>query len=145
MGFVFTKMDLIHSCDRDDLLAEISNLSVKKDVVSNVLLQVNIGDEESKGGYAYEQAKTVFLRAVNMPNVCVKGFMAMLPDIDNETLLRALVRKMRALFDWAKTQSQDVEFLSMGMSGDYMLCIEEGSNMIRVGSTIFGARDYGQA
>ena len=145
LKYVVGKVDLIHSCDRDDLLAEISNLSVKKDVVSNVLLQVNIGDEESKGGYAYEQAKTVFLRAVNMPNVCVKGFMAMLPDIDNETLLRALVRKMRALFDWAKTQSQDVEFLSMGMSGDYMLCIEEGSNMIRVGSTIFGARDYGQA
>ena len=68
--------------------------------------------------------------------------MAMLPDSDDEALLRSLVRKMRALFDWAKTQSADVEYLSMGMSGDYALCVEEGSNMIRVGSTIFGARHY---
>lgn len=144
LKYVVGKVDLIHSCDRDELLKEISNLSVKKGIATNLLLQINIGEEESKGGYAYEQAKAAFLQAMNMPNVCVKGFMAMLPDIDDETLLRALVRKMRALFEWAKTQSQTVEFLSMGMSGDYMLCIEEGSNMIRVGSTIFGARNYGQ-
>jgi len=66
----------------------------------------------------------------------------MLPDIDDEELLRRLVRKMRELFDWAKTQDNDVEYLSMGMSGDYQLCVEEGSNVVRIGSTIFGARDY---
>ena len=68
--------------------------------------------------------------------------MAMLPDIDDENLLRALTRKMRALFEWAKTQSDAVEYLSMGMSGDYKLCVEEGSNIVRIGSTIFGARTY---
>ena len=68
----------------------------------------------------------------------------MLPDTDDEAILRALTRKMRALFEWAREQSSAVEYLSMGMSGDYALCIEEGSNMIRVGSTIFGARDYAQ-
>ena len=78
-----------------------------------------------------------------MQGLRVKGFMAMLPEQGENEYLRGLVRKMRTLFDWAKTQSKDVEFLSMGMSGDYALCIEEGSNMIRVGSTIFGARDYG--
>ena len=57
-------------------------------------------------------------------------------------MLRSLVRKMRVLYDWAKEQSSDVEYLSMGMSGDYKLCIEEGSNVIRVGSTIFGKREY---
>jgi uncharacterized pyridoxal phosphate-containing UPF0001 family protein len=72
----------------------------------------------------------------------VKGFMAMLPASEDETLLRGLTRKMRALYDWAKMQSADVEYLSMGMSGDYALCIEEGSNVIRVGSTIFGVRNY---
>ena len=66
----------------------------------------------------------------------------MLPASEDEVLLRSLTKKMRALYDWAKTQSSDVEYLSMGMSGDYALCIEEGSNVIRVGSTIFGVRNY---
>ena len=145
LKYVVGNVDLIHSCDRDDLLMEISKISIKKGVVSNVLLQINIGEEESKGGYDYEKAQAAFVNALNVPNVCVKGFMAMLPDIDDEMRLRALVRKMRTLFDWAKMQSVQVEHLSMGMSGDYMLCIEEGSNMIRVGSTIFGARNYAQA
>jgi uncharacterized pyridoxal phosphate-containing UPF0001 family protein len=77
-----------------------------------------------------------------MDGLCVKGFMAMLPAIDDEGTLRALARKMRRLFEWAKAQSTEVEYLSMGMSGDYALCIEEGSNVIRVGSTVFGVRDY---
>jgi len=68
--------------------------------------------------------------------------MAMLPDIEDERLLRALTQKMRRLYEWAKEQSSQVEYLSMGMSGDYKLCIEEGSNVIRVGSTIFGVRKY---
>ena len=69
----------------------------------------------------------------------------MLPDTDDEAYLRALAKKMRALYDWAKTQSNEIEYLSMGMSGDYRLCVEEGSNVIRVGSTIFGQRDYGKS
>ena len=72
----------------------------------------------------------------------MKGFMAMLPDIEDEALLRSLVRKMRFLFDWAKGQDEAIEYLSMGMSGDYKLCVEEGSNVVRIGSTIFGVRNY---
>jgi uncharacterized pyridoxal phosphate-containing UPF0001 family protein len=68
--------------------------------------------------------------------------MAMLPESNDETFLRTLARKMRALFEWGKTKSPFVEYLSMGMSGDYKLCVEEGSNMVRLGSTIFGAREY---
>ena len=108
-----------------------------------MLIQINIGDEETKGGYDYAAAKETFTRLSKVEGICVKGFMAMLPASEDEALLRGLTRKMRALFDWAKTQSTAVEYLSMGMSGDYALCIEEGSNVIRVGSTIFGARDYG--
>ena len=66
----------------------------------------------------------------------------MLPDVENEKVLRGLAKKMRGLYEWAKAQSKEVEYLSMGMSGDYTLCMEEGSNMIRLGSTIFGARKY---
>ena len=140
--YLVGKVELFHSCDRDELAREIARLSLQRGVVSNVLVQINIGNEESKGGYPFEQAKDVFFALSKTEGLCVKGFMAMLPDSDDETLLRELTRKMRSLFEWAKTQSDSVEYLSMGMSGDYALCISEGSNMIRVGSTIFGARDY---
>ena len=141
--YLIGKIELYHSCDRDELAEEIARRSIAAGICSNVLIQINIGNEETKGGYAYDEAREIFTRLLQVEGLCVKGFMAMLPVSDDETLLRALVRKMRELYDWAKTQSSAVEYLSMGMSGDYALCIEEGSNVIRVGSTIFGARNYG--
>ena len=140
--YLVGKVELFHSCDREDLANEIARLSIKNGVVSNVLIQVNIGDEETKGGYSYDEAKETFLRLSQKDGLRVKGFMAMLPDSDDEAMLRALVRKMRALYEWGKTQSNEVEYLSVGMSGDYKLCVEEGSNAVRIGSTIFGARNY---
>ena len=142
--YLIGKVELFHSCDRDALAEEIARLSVKNALVSNVLIQINIGNEETKGGYAYESAKETFERLKNTQGLRVKGFMAMLPESQDEALLRSLARKMRALYDWAKTQSGDVAYLSMGMSGDYRLCVEEGSNAVRLGSTIFGAREYRQ-
>ena len=68
--------------------------------------------------------------------------MAMLPDSDDEERLGALADKMRALFDRVKSEDGRIEYLSMGTSGDYKLCVKHGSNMVRVGSTIFGARNY---
>ncbi|MBE7067793.1 MAG: YggS family pyridoxal phosphate-dependent enzyme [Clostridiales bacterium] len=140
--YLIGKIELYHSLDRDELADELARQSVKRGIYSNVLVQINIGEEESKGGYAYQTARETFLRLRDTDGLKVKGFMAMLPESKDEALLRELVKKMRSLFDWAKTQSDDVEYLSMGMSGDYTLCVEEGSNMIRVGSTVFGARDY---
>ena len=141
--YLIGKVELYHSCDRDELVEEIARRSVNAGICSNVLIQINIGEEETKGGYDYAAAKETFTRLSKVEGICVKGFMAMLPASEDEALLRGLTRKMRALYNWAKTQSDAVEYLSMGMSGDYALCIEEGSNVIRVGSTIFGARDYG--
>jgi pyridoxal phosphate enzyme (YggS family) len=140
--YLIGKIELYHSCDREDLAIELARQSVKLGIVSNVLIQINIGEEDSKGGYAYEDSRETFERLSKMEGLCVKGFMAMLPESDDEALLRSLVRKMRQLYDWAKTQSSEIEYLSMGMSGDYKLCIEEGSNVVRVGSTIFGRREY---
>ena len=140
--YLIGKIDLYHSCDREDLLDALAKASVQRGITSNILLQINIGEEDSKGGFSYENAREIFARAVQTQGITVKGFMAMLPDSDDEELLRSLARKMRKLFEWAKTQSSEIEYLSMGMSGDYKLCVEEGSNMIRVGSTIFGARNY---
>ena len=140
--YLLGKIELYHSCDREELVKELAKQSVAKGITSNILIQINIGEEATKGGYSYAEAQDVFKRLDAMEGLCVKGFMAMLPDIADEERLRALTRKMRRLYEWAKTQSSNVEYLSMGMSGDYKLCIEEGSNVIRVGSTIFGAREY---
>lgn len=140
--YLVGKVELFHSCDRDDLADEIAKLSVKKGVVSNVLVQINIGEELTKGGYAYDDAEKVVARLNETDGLHVQGLMAMLPDTDDERLLRSLAKKMRALFEKLKARHTDFIYLSMGMSGDYKLCIEEGSNMIRLGSTIFGVRDY---
>ncbi len=140
--YLLGKIDLYHSCDREELACELARQSLAKGIVSNVLIQINVGEEVSKGGYTYDEGKEVFARLAGMEGLCVKGFMAMLPASCEEAQAREMVRKMRRLYEWAKTQSSSVEYLSMGMSGDYRLCVEEGSNVIRLGSTIFGTREY---
>ena len=140
--YLIGKIELYHSCDREELACELARQSVAKGVVSNVLIQINVGEEQTKGGYKYSEAKEVFKRLSQTDGLNVKGFMAMLPDSDDEKLLRKLAREMRELYEWAKEQSSEIEYLSMGMSGDYKLCIEEGSNAVRLGSTIFGHREY---
>lgn len=142
LKYIVGKADLIHSCDRDDLADAIANLSVRQGIVSNILIQINVGEESTKSGYSLNCAKETFLSLNKKEGLCVKGFMAMLPLEGDEAYFRSLVKKMRGLFEWAKEQSKDVEYLSMGMSGDYLLCVEEGSNMVRIGSTIFGERNY---
>lgn len=141
--YLVGNIELFHSCDRDELAAELAKQSVKKGLVSDVLVQVNIGNEVTKGGYAFDEAENAVSRLSQTDGLRVRGLMAMLPETDDETLLRALAKKMRALFDRLKEKNGEIVYLSMGMSGDYPLCIEEGSNMIRLGSTIFGARQYG--
>lgn len=140
--YLVGEVELFHSCDRDGLAEEIAKQSLKKGVVSNVLVQVNIGNEESKGGYDYGETAEAVERLSKLQGLRVRGLMAMLPDSDDENLLRTLAKRMRTLFDALKKENSEMEYLSMGMSGDYRLCVEEGSNMIRLGSTIFGAREY---
>ena len=140
--YLIGKIELYHSCDRDELAEELAKRSVGLGIRSNILIQINIGNEESKSGYAFDAAKEVFAKLSQTEGLCVKGFMAMLPDSDDEALLRGLTRKMRGLYEWAKTESSSVEYLSMGMSGDFEEAIACGSNMVRIGSLIFGKRQY---
>ena len=130
--YLVGKIVLFHSCDRYELAAEISRQSIKKEVISDVLLQVNIGDEESKGGFAYDEAYEAYKTLSGTQGLRVRGFMAMLPESTDEALLGGLADKMRALFDKVRAEDSQVEYLSMGMSGDYRLCVAHGSNMIRV-------------
>lgn len=140
--YLIGRCDLIHSVDRDELAEEISRRAVKMGTVQNILIQVNIGCEESKGGYPPEEAFSAYLRLREMAGMRVKGFMAMLPRSSDEALLSALCDEMRALFERTRAQDENIEHLSMGMSGDWRLCVSHGSNMIRLGTAIFGERNY---
>ncbi len=142
LKYLIGKTYLYHSIDRDELANELALRSKKMGICSNILVQVNIGCEESKGGYPLEEAFTAFERLSKEECLCVKGFMAMLPAEGEEAYFISLIEQMRALYERAKTVSPDVEYLSMGMSGDWKLCISHGANMIRLGTAIFGERDY---
>ena len=136
------KTDLVESVDRDELAEELAKRSQKANIVTDILIEVNIGCEESKSGYPLEEAYAAYERLKAMDGLRVKGFMAMLPIAGEEEYLGGLVDKMRALYDRAKAIDSNIEYLSMGMSGDWRLCVRHGSNMIRLGTAIFGARHY---
>ena len=140
--YLLGRCDLYQSVDRLPLAEELSKKSVAAGVTSNILLQINAGNEESKGGFSFEEIDSAYNLIKSMPALQIQGLMAMLPFTDDENLLRTLARKVRQVYDRLKAQNGNVKYLSMGMSGDWKLCIECGSNMIRVGTTIFGARNY---
>lgn len=139
--YLLGKVNLYHSVDRMSLAEELSKRSANAGLTSDILLQINIGNEETKGGFVYEDAETALRVIKNLPALNIKGLMAMLPFIDDIKELKRLAVKMRTLYDGFKDE-YGFEYLSMGMSGDWKLCIEAGSNMIRVGTSIFGARNY---
>ncbi len=142
LKYLVGKSYLIHSIDRDELADELARRSQAAGVTSDILVQVNIGCEESKGGYPLSSAYEAFVRLSQTEGLRVKGFMAMLPAEGTEEQLGGLCDRMRALFERARAQSEEIEFLSMGMSGDWELCLNHGANMIRLGTAIFGARSY---
>ncbi len=140
--YLVGKTYLIHSVDRDELAAELARRCANAGISQDILIQINIGCEESKGGYPLEEGYAVYKKIAAMEGLTVRGFMAMLPLSDDTALLGALCDKMRALFEKARDGDEKIAHLSMGMSGDWRLCMERGSNMIRLGTAIFGARDY---
>ncbi len=138
--YLVGKVDLYHSVDRLPLAEALSARSERAGVTSDILLQINIGDEETKGGFSYGDAGDAYRRIKALPALRIKGLMAMLPLSSDEETLSALARKMRGLYESLK--DENFEYLSMGMSGDYELCINAGSNLIRLGTAIFGERNY---
>lgn len=140
--YLLGKCDLYQSVDRLSLAEELSKKSVAGGVTSNILLQINAGNEESKGGFSFEEIDDMYAVIKDLPALKIEGIMAMLPFTDDQTLLRSLAKKVRGVYDRLKSSDNNFKYLSMGMSGDWKLCVECGSNMIRVGTTIFGARRY---
>lgn len=142
--YIVGKVHLIHSLDSTRLLEEIEKKFSAKGEIANVLIQVNIGREESKTGIFLDDLNVLLKECEKCSSVKVKGLMAIIPQGDEESC-RMCFKQMKALFDEIKNKSYkniSMETLSMGMSGDFKIAIEEGSNMVRVGSSIFGERNY---
>ncbi len=134
---------LIHSVDSEELLKEINKQAQKNNRMISCLLQIHIADEETKFGMEQEEAEDILKNyKIHYPNVEIIGLMGMATFTEDETQIRNEFKYLKSVFDKFKTQNAELKTLSMGMSGDYKIAIEEGSNMVRVGSLIFGVRNY---
>ncbi len=140
--YLLGKVDLYHSADSYNLAEELSAKSMAAGITSNILLQINAGKEETKGGFLPEEAETAYKKIKALPALKIKGIMAMLPLDASESELKSLAVEMRKIYDSLRKEDGDFEYLSMGMSGDWKICIDAGSNMIRLGTSVFGARNY---
>lgn len=144
--YIVDKTALIHSVDSLRLAQEISIQAVKKQVDVDILLEVNIAGEESKFGIAREGAVRLAEEVAILPNIHVKGLMTIAPFVSNPEDNRQYFRQIRELsVDIGQKNIDNVTMsvLSMGMTLDYMVAIEEGATMVRVGTGIFGERNYG--
>ncbi|WP_159947246.1 YggS family pyridoxal phosphate-dependent enzyme [Polaribacter septentrionalilitoris] len=137
-------VDLIHGVDKFKTLKEINKQAKKHNRVINCLLQAKIAKEDTKFGLSFQEIEAILTsdETAELKNINIVGFMGMATFTDNTTQLQEEFSSLKKLFDQLKTQHSSLEILSMGMSGDYPLAISEGSTMIRVGSSIFGKRNY---
>ena len=142
---VVGKVDLIQSVDSERLLAAINKEAARQGIRQNILLEVNIGEEASKSGFAADDILPLMEKIAQFPNICVKGLMAIPPISDYSGENLGFFQKMFQLTVDISKKIEDnvmVDCLSMGMSGDFEDAIAAGSTMIRVGTAIFGARNY---
>lgn len=142
---IVDKVVMIHSVDSDKLASEIDKRAKSSGIVMDILVEINIGMEDSKSGATEEEARDLIKKIRDeYQNLRVRGLMCVPPITDNPENSRRYFRKLKDIFDSIKELSEDESFdtLSMGMSGDYEVAIEEGATVVRVGTAIFGAREY---
>ena len=131
-------VDLIHGIDSLKSIKIINKEGVKNNRVINCLLQIHIAQESSKFGLNEDEA--IELLEMNLANVSIDGLMGMATFTDDKQQIRSEFKSLKNTFEKARSKFHKLSILSMGMSGDYDIAIEEGSNMIRIGSSIFGSR-----
>ncbi|PWG04376.1 YggS family pyridoxal phosphate-dependent enzyme [Polaribacter aquimarinus] len=137
-------VDLIHGVDTFKTLQEINKQAKKHNRIIHCLLQAKIAKEETKFGLSFNEIETILASSetLALKNIKIVGFMGMATFTDNQEQLQEEFSSLKSLFDKLKATYSSLKILSMGMSGDYILAISEGSTMIRVGSSIFGNRNY---
>lgn len=143
--YIVDKVYLIHSVDSFRLAEEISREAVKKQVHVNILIEVNVSGEESKFGCAPKEVCELTMEITKLPNISVKGYMTIAPYVENPEDNRKHFRKLKQIAVDIMRKNIDnvsIEYLSMGMTGDYETAVEEGADFVRVGTGIFGERDY---
>ena len=145
--YIVGKVELIHSVDTYRLAEEINIKAKKQNVIVPILVEVNIAHEESKFGISAEDAILLVEEISKLENIRIKGLMTIAPYVENPEDNRLYFRKIKQLSVDITNKNIDnvfMEILSMGMTGDYMVAIEEGATMVRVGTGIFGERNYKQ-
>jgi hypothetical protein len=143
--YIVDKVFLIHSVDSLKLAQEISKEAVKKNVVVDILIEVNVAGEETKFGTTCAEVKELVKEISKLPNICIKGLMTIAPFVENAEENRVYFSKLKELavdIDSENIDNVSMNFLSMGMTGDYPVAVDEGATYVRVGTGIFGARNY---
>lgn len=141
---IIDKVSLVHSLDRLSLAKELNKRAKKQDLVMDVLIQVNVAEEESKYGLNVDEVIPFLEKILEYNNIKVKGLMTIAPFAEDPEEIRWVFRDLRRLSEVISSkgyENVEMKFLSMGMTNDYEVAIEEGSNMIRVGTGLFGKRN----
>ena len=143
--YIVDKVYMIHSVDSLRLAEEISREAVKKQVIVKILIEVNVAEEESKFGIFASEAVNLAKEIAKLPGIRIEGLMTIAPYVENAEENRLYFRKLKQLSVDIKEKNIDnvnMNVLSMGMTGDYSVAVEEGATCVRVGTGIFGQRDY---
>ncbi|MTI69913.1 MAG: YggS family pyridoxal phosphate-dependent enzyme [Firmicutes bacterium] len=143
--YIIDKVHLIHSLDRMSLAKELQKRAKKINRNVDTLIQVNISEEESKFGLYGDEVIDFLEKILKFDNINVKGLMTMAPHVENPEKVRYVFKQLKGLSKDIEKKGFDnteMKYLSMGMTNDYEIAIEEGSNMVRVGRAIFGKRNY---
>jgi hypothetical protein len=143
--YIVDKVFLIHSVDSLRLAEEISKEAVKKNVKVDILIEVNVAGEETKFGTTCDEVKELVREISKLPNICIKGLMTIAPYVENAEENRVYFSKLKQLavdIDKENIDNVSMKILSMGMTGDYPVAVSEGATYVRVGTGIFGARNY---
>lgn len=143
--YIIDKVYLIHSVDSLRLAQEIEKEAAKKDITVNILIQINISHEESKFGIDESETAELFMQISRMPHIKIMGFMTIAPECDDPEDVRPIFRQLKKISIDINSLNGDNTMkweLSMGMSGDFKAAVMEGATYVRIGSSIFGKRNY---
>lgn len=143
--YIIGKTELIHSVDSIRLAETIEQEAAKKDIIADILIEVNVAEEESKFGLKVDEVIPLIEKIAKFPHIRIKGLMTIAPYVENPEENRNVFARLQKLsVDIAEKNIDNVSVgvLSMGMTNDYEIAIEEGATMVRVGTGIFGERDY---
>lgn len=143
--YIIDKVDLIHSVDSVRLAETIEKEAAKHDLTANILLEVNVAEEESKFGLKVDEVEKTIEEIAKFPHIKVCGLMTIAPFVDDPEENRLYFRRLRNLsvdIGGKNVDNVTMSILSMGMTNDYEVAVEEGATMVRVGTGLFGARDY---